>query len=88
MMVRLDCVYKKQKCVIIRHFIRKPYGDGTKQEDYEYSFTVSLDAKTLSQEEALDFLQRTLPSDISRFYLLMQNSLIIMSNLSKKTTTM
>ncbi|WP_336595547.1 AAA family ATPase [Bacteroides acidifaciens] len=69
MMVRLDCVYKKQKCVIIRHFIRKPYGDGTKQEDYEYSFTVSLDAKTLSQEEALDFLQRTLPSDISRFYL-------------------
>lgn len=69
MMVRLDCDYNGKHCVIIRLAERKPYSDGTTKESYDYSLSVSLDAQTLSQEDALKFLSTTLPLNISRFYL-------------------
>lgn len=69
MMVRLDCDYNGEKCVIIRLFQRKSIGDGTKTEDYDYSLTVSLGAQTLNQEDANKFLSTAFPSNISRFYL-------------------
>lgn len=69
MMVRLDCNYNDKHCVIIRLAERKPYSDGTTKESYDYSLSVSLDAQTLSQEDALKFLSTTLPLNISRFYL-------------------
>lgn len=69
MMVRLDCDYNGEKCVIIRLYQRIGLGDGTKTEDYEYSLTVSLGARTLNQEDANKFLSTTFPSNISRFYL-------------------
>ena len=69
MMVRLDCDYNGKHCVIIRLAERKPYSDGTTKESYDYSLSVSLDAQTLSQEDALKFLSTILPLNISRFYL-------------------
>lgn len=69
MMVRLDCNYNDKHCVIIRLAERRPYSDGTTKESYDYSLSVSLDAQTLSQEDALKFLSTTLPLNISRFYL-------------------
>lgn len=69
MMVRLDCDHNGKRCVIIRLLERKPFTDGTNKEDYDYSLVVSLDAQTLSQEDALKFLSTTLPLNISRFYL-------------------
>lgn len=69
MMVRLDCDYNGKRCVIIRLLERKSSTDGTHNEDYDYSLSVSLNAQTLSQEDALKFLSKTLPLNISRFYL-------------------
>jgi len=69
MMIRLDCDYYGKRCVIIRLLERNAFTDGTKNEDYTYSLTVSIDAQTLSQEEAERFLSTTFPLNISRFYL-------------------
>lgn len=69
MMVRLDCDYHGKRCVIIRLLKRNLLTDGNKSEDYEYSLSVSLDAQTLSQDDAEKFLSTTFPLNISRFYL-------------------
>ena len=69
MMVRLDCDYHGKRCVIIRLLKRNLLTEGNKSEDYEYSLSVSLDAQTLSQDEAEKFLSTTFPLNISRFYL-------------------